>query len=220
MTEGRAASDSGQQELVLVLSLLGGLLGSSCCIIQLSLNILSELGVLHPIGCAGFNKILGPLRIYFRCVTLFYFAYKWLYGTKCCSKRTLFIYSIVCLSLMFLPETLRFGSAYNGRLNAIAPSTGHTEHVVYTVDNMGCEACEAHVKRIVESFDGVVYVESVDYETGIMKLAVNRDWNFNDKRLDAKLEAHGYDLLPEGSVTKKMQWDSDMTSSMFSSQEL
>ena len=36
-------------------SLIGGLLSSSCCLLQILLNFLS-------LGCAGFNKLLGPLR--------------------------------------------------------------------------------------------------------------------------------------------------------------
>lgn len=211
--------NSNGQEKVLVVSVLGGLAGSSCCLIQLTLNLLSEFGVLHPIGCAGFNKILGPLRLYLRMATMFYFVYKWFLDKKrCCSKQRLTMYFVLCLSLMFLPEALR----YSNRFAAIAPSTDNTENLVFTVDNMGCEACENHVKRIAESFDGVVYVESVDYETGLLRLAVNREWNFDPTRLDAKLEAEGYDLLPEGSTTKKMQWDKDTGASfnVFGGEEL
>lgn len=40
---------------------LGGLLGSSCCLLQLGANALASLNVVH-IGCAGFNKVLGPIR--------------------------------------------------------------------------------------------------------------------------------------------------------------
>jgi copper chaperone CopZ len=39
-------------------ALAGGLLASSCCVVQLVLNIFS-------IGCAGFNTILGPYRWFF-----------------------------------------------------------------------------------------------------------------------------------------------------------
>ena len=41
-------------------SVMAGLAGSSCCLVQLMLNGLAALDVAH-IGCAGFNK-LGPLR--------------------------------------------------------------------------------------------------------------------------------------------------------------
>lgn len=209
----RAEPSDGEQELFV--SVAGGLLGSSCCLIQLTLNLLAEFGVMTPIGCAGFNKLLGPLRHYLRFGTLLYFIYKWLYGKTCCSKRKLVTYAILCSSLMFMPEALRVMSRMNSsssRLAAIAPSTTNVEKLVFTVDNMGCEACETHVKRIVESFDGVVWVENVDYETGLMHLTVNREWNFDEDRLDAKLEENGYDLLPEASTTKKMKWESETAS--------
>ena len=196
------ATDDEQE---LVVSVLGGLAGSSCCIVQLALNMLSEVGVIHPIGCAGFNKILGPLRVYLRTVTIVYFLYKWF--KNCCSKRRLGAYFLFCMCLMFMPEALRLSSMNAHRLAALAPATTNVETLLYTVDNMGCEACETHVKRIVESFDGVIEVESIKYETGLMRILVNRDWNFDEDRLDAKLETKGYDLLPAGSVTKKMEMD-------------
>ena len=206
------APSDGEQELIV--SLAGGLLGSSCCLIQLALNLLSEFGVMQPIGCAGFNTFLGPLRLYLRVLTILYFSYKWIYDKTCCSKRKLVFYTVLCASLMFMPEALRVLSRNSSfsRLGAIAPSTTNTERLVYTVDNMGCEACETHVKHIVESFDGVVSVESVDFETGLLHLSVNRDWQFDENRLDAKLEANGYDLLPEGSATKRMTWEGETVS--------
>lgn len=202
-------TSDGEQELLV--SLAGGLLGSSCCFIQLLLNLLSEFGVMQPIGCAGFNTILGPLRLCLRIVTTFYFCYKWFYDKTCCCKRKLVFYTLLCASLMFMPEALRILSRSGSftRLGAIAPSTTNLERLVFTVDNMGCEACETHVKHIVESFDGVVSVESVDFETGLLRVSVNRDWQFDENQLDAKLEANGYDLLPEGSTTKRMLWESE-----------
>lgn len=213
------ASRRGDGEQELFVSVVGGLAGSSCCVIQLGLIFLSELGV-QPVGCAGFNKILGPLRLYLRAATLLYFMYKWLLDKRCCSKRRLTIYFLLSMCLMFMPEALRYSSNMTNGLAALAPSTVNAEKLVYTVDNMGCEACETHVKRIVESFDGVVYVESVDYETGLMKLTVNRDWNFDQERLDAKLEAEGYDLLPMGSTTKRMKWESDAAAHVFGASDL
>ena len=42
-------------------AIAAGLLSSSCCLLQLVLNVLAMLNVVH-IGCAGFNKVLGPWR--------------------------------------------------------------------------------------------------------------------------------------------------------------
>merc|ERR1712188_357460 len=57
-------------------SILAGLLGSSCCILQLGLNVLSVFDIVH-IGCAGFNVILGPLRPYLRALTLTWLVVLW-----------------------------------------------------------------------------------------------------------------------------------------------
>jgi len=42
-------------------AIMAGLLSSSCCLLQLALNGLAMLNVVH-VGCAGFNKVLGPWR--------------------------------------------------------------------------------------------------------------------------------------------------------------
>jgi copper chaperone CopZ len=55
---------------------VAGSLSSSCCLIQLGLNFLSAFDVLH-IGCAGFNKVLGPLRPYTRGLTFAWLAVLW-----------------------------------------------------------------------------------------------------------------------------------------------
>ena len=44
-----------------------GLLSSSCCLLQLLLNLMS-------VGCAGFNTVLGPLRPFFLALSFGSFA--------------------------------------------------------------------------------------------------------------------------------------------------
>jgi len=66
-TESRSAknTDAVVQELAWsqrnATAVCVGLLSSSCCLLQLTLNALAMLNVIH-VGCAGFNKILGPWR--------------------------------------------------------------------------------------------------------------------------------------------------------------
>ena len=66
-TESRSANntDAVVQELAWsqrnATAVCVGLLSSSCCLLQLTLNALAMLNVIH-VGCAGFNKILGPWR--------------------------------------------------------------------------------------------------------------------------------------------------------------
>eukprot|EP00943_MAST-04B_sp_MAST-4B-sp1_P007617 g7617.t1 len=63
------------------IGILAGLLSSSCCILQLGLNVLSIFEVIH-IGCAGFNIILGPLRPYLRLLTLSWLCVLWFHALK------------------------------------------------------------------------------------------------------------------------------------------
>eukprot|EP00501_MAST-03F_sp_TOSAG23-6_P000397 GSMAST32.ASY1.ANO1.409.1 assembled CDS len=69
-------------------AIVGGLLGSSCCILQLGLNILTSFHILHGIGCAGFNKYLGPLRPYLRTCTVIWMSYLWFQQLKPCSSSS------------------------------------------------------------------------------------------------------------------------------------
>ena len=54
------ASETNQPEkggglMVLVQCVIGGLLGSSCCLVQLGANLLASLDIVQ-IGCTGLNK--------------------------------------------------------------------------------------------------------------------------------------------------------------------
>ena len=127
------------EEISTWLSLLtGGLLSSSCCLIQLILNLLASFDIIH-VGCAGFNKVLGPLRPVLRAVTLIFVSKLWYNElaskdlSECCNKPSdrsenandirlnkykksrmrLFVQSCVCLLLMYLPECLREISKMN-----------------------------------------------------------------------------------------------------------
>lgn len=64
-TLDQAAKTSGVESPVWTqrnnFAIVAGLLSSSCCLLQLLLNGLAMLNVLH-VGCAGFNKVLGPWR--------------------------------------------------------------------------------------------------------------------------------------------------------------
>jgi copper chaperone CopZ len=57
------------------------LLASSCCVLQLGLNVLSTLDIAH-VGCLGFNKTLGPLRQLTRALTLAWLAVLWTWTVR------------------------------------------------------------------------------------------------------------------------------------------
>ena len=90
-----------------------GLLGSSCCLLQLSLNMLSALNIAH-VGCGGFNKILGgTVRPAVRSITAAWLVASWIVAAKAATPartanlRRLAFTTALCLTLTFLPEALR-----------------------------------------------------------------------------------------------------------------
>ena len=214
-------------------SILAGLLGSSCCILQLGLNVLSVFDIVH-IGCAGFNVILGPLRPYLRALTIGWLLFLWGHvvasnknsrssvkkdannkssaeklkngSRKTCSRANtrLLMNTFVTLSLMYMPEGLKLLGG-----PAIAPPTADAVKQTYVVDNMGCEACIDAVQRIINRADGVLY-SSIELQTGEATLWVAKDWNFNSEKLDQHLRHHGYELHEEGHITKKMKLDESL----------
>merc|ERR1712146_274526 len=85
-----------------------GLLGSSCCILQLGINGLSAAGLVH-LGCACFNKLLGPIRHYVRLFTYSWIITLWGYSlyVKKQIPRKVIRSTAIAIFLTFLPEILR-----------------------------------------------------------------------------------------------------------------
>ena len=182
-------------------SVSAGLLSSSCCALQLGLNLLSAFDVVH-IGCAGFNKFLGPVRGVLRALTISWLSWLW-YRTqtsptesatsgakarRASLRNRLVVQTAVTVSLMFLPEALRiFGGP------SVAPSTENAVELQFAVPGLGCEACETAATRIINRQSGVLW-SSVDFEAGTAKIMVAKDWNFDTERLKARLEYAGYGL--------------------------
>lgn len=66
----------GTCSVAMLKALVLGYISSSCCWIQLSLNLLSYLGIINC-GCAGFNAFLGPIRPLTRSVTIAWLIWNW-----------------------------------------------------------------------------------------------------------------------------------------------
>ncbi|RIA80935.1 hypothetical protein C1645_791551 [Glomus cerebriforme] len=122
-------------------AIITGLLSSSCCIIQLVLNIFS-------IGCAGFS-ILTPYRpifLSFTTILILYTITK--YGLK--SKRTLIIL-LISLSLSSSPELI---SLYNqGRITSNSEKSliKEIEIFVVQIEGISCEGCANRIKTQIDS---------------------------------------------------------------------
>lgn len=173
-----------------------GLLGSSCCILQLGINGLSAAGLVH-LGCAGFNKLLGPIRHYVRLFTYSWIITLWGYSlyVKKQIPRKVIRSTAIAIFLTFLPEILRI---VGGPL--MAPPTTNFDTVELKIEGMGCEACENAVRSVIESSGGVIS-SSADFEVGRAIVYISRGWGFDERALSKRLSTRGYNLLLNSSST-------------------
>ncbi|CAF0899001.1 unnamed protein product [Rotaria sordida] len=144
--------------------LIGGLLISSCCLIQLSLN-------LFGIGCAGLNTLLLPYRPLFISLTIISLTYSFFRYRP--SKWHFTIVIIFTLILSFSPELLRIYNNQFSRNNIIDDQVIITH---WKIIGMHCEACRSAVIQSLRKLDGVLSVD-VDLETGQAKLITNNNIN-------------------------------------------
>ena len=155
-------------------AVLGGLLGSSCCAVQLTINALAPLGInlLAPLGlqgCAGFNTYLGPLRPYTRGATATFLALRWASArNKSKQRRVLLLSTVLAAGLTYMPEMLLLAGA-----TAIAPPTDGAYYIDVPIGSMGCEACQHQVRSVMLGSSGVVdaRVMGTD-EDGIARMLV------------------------------------------------
>lgn len=173
-------------------AVLAGLLSSSCCLLQLALNLLAVLNMAH-IGCAGFNKLLGPWRLELRLLTAAYLGGLWLLALrKRWPVKPLLLSTALAVVLALLPELLK---AAGGPALAPPVDSAATELLKLQLNGMGCEACQLHVKGVLERADGVI-AASVDFEHGTAAVLLASGWgNFNLTSLGAKLAYDGYEIV-------------------------
>eukprot|EP00931_Biecheleriopsis_adriatica_P063448 TRINITY_DN38429_c0_g1_i1.p1 TRINITY_DN38429_c0_g1~~TRINITY_DN38429_c0_g1_i1.p1 ORF type:complete len:479 (-),score=107.12 TRINITY_DN38429_c0_g1_i1:48-1484(-) len=181
----------------LPMSIGAGLLSSSCCLLQLGVNLLATLNLAH---------VLGPLRPYLRVLTGLWLLVSWVLhflrqrpakveeevwqGRKRRGAWRLGWRTLLCLVLTFLPEALLWTGG-----PGLAPAVEGAEVLKVKVDGMGCEACQVHVQSVMDRMGGVVS-SHVDFASGQAELVVNRGWNFDMSELSRRLEADGYSASP------------------------
>merc|ERR1719327_1281965 len=74
------------------------------------------------------------------------------------------------------------------------PTTGDVELLKLQVDGMGCEACQLHVRGVIERSGGVIG-SAVDFKKGTAEILVAKGWSFDAHALSARLEEDGYSLV-------------------------
>ena len=140
-------------------STVGGLLASSCCVIQLALNVFS-------FGCAGFS-VLDDYRPLFLVLTFtsLFASQIYLRGSlrSLLERRFIISFSIACG--LALPPTIL--QAVNAQPTAGVPQG---EVVIVEIDGAKCEACRNRARDALASLDGVV-VSSVTAKTDTVAIA-------------------------------------------------
>lgn len=127
----------------------------------------------------------------------------------------------LAIALAWLPEILlALGSGgLDLPFSGIAASTEGAQRVLLDLEGMGCEACQLHVKTVIEMSSGVstprpppesrsfpdmfltdclgcqVLGSAVDWQAGKAELWVNEDWGFNLTQVSAQLAEDGYETL-------------------------
>ena len=125
------------------------LLSSSCCVIQLALNMLS-------VGCAGFNSILGPARPFFLACALH--ARMLLRRAAVAAPgvdprvRQMNVYGgALAVAVAFAPEAVALVARLRRRSDVAGAAS-----LTLDLPSMGCVACVDAVSRAVRSVPGVV----------------------------------------------------------------
>jgi hypothetical protein len=157
-----------------VFAIINGLLGSSCCLIQLILNLFS-------IGCAGFS-VLTPYRtIFLGMSTMFIISLFYKYGFR--SKQRTFKLLFIILFLSFLPElvllynqgklvdegklgraiglgkegVLRLGLFGGGnQLNEEKTQEQKVEVYVMKIKGIKCEGCANRIKSFFDQKPNII----------------------------------------------------------------
>ena len=135
-------SSFGQNTLVSssVSNIVLPLLASSCCLIQLGINLLAG-------GCAGFNTVLGPTRPYF--LSLLF------YGTVQTARWTSFSWygaTAFRWAVALLPEALDFWNRSQQQATSVIVGSNEKPHLTpdtapwsatlqLEIPTMGCVAC-------------------------------------------------------------------------------
>merc|ERR1711871_1218806 len=181
-----------------VTAIVGGLLGSSCCAIQLVLHALARIGIMSG-ACAGFNSALGPSRSVLRAATAFYVGMLWILSLRRGSPLgPLIRTSTLALALTFMPEALRLMSRSPlspfGISALAAPTDGAVTHEI-RLDGMSCEACEVYVRQVLQRQSGIVGVTHTDYEAGLVHVVGNPLYGFNITETERTLAENGYETL-------------------------
>ncbi|KAI9358830.1 hypothetical protein BD770DRAFT_387038 [Pilaira anomala] len=167
-----------------IIPALIALLSSSCCIIQLILNMFS-------ISCAGF-AIFTPYRGLLTSLTVLMLSYS-IYK-KGIRNGTVMISVLICMLLMMSPEIVK---NRNEQKASIHTTTSY--FIRLHLDGLGCEACANRIKNELNSVDWIFNTRVYfDNKTAIIETFEQEGWMNNDmvkliQSIDSKYDAQVLD---------------------------
>ena len=131
--------------------------------------------------------------------------------------------TLLCLTLMFMPEFLELSGSINivRDLRLVSTSFSSDEDLQfvkmeYVVDNMGCEACVSAVEGIISRHKGVATGKITSFDFGKVEIHVDAtilslgQRKIFEQELDHLLRLDGYELHEKGWITKKMEMETEM----------
>lgn len=121
-------------------ALCSALLSSSCCVIQLALNLFS-------FSCAGF-AVFTPYRPYLVALTLVLTTSS-LFTTGF-TKRSALNFA-ACMLLIVSPEIVNYINQFGYAL----PQAAHDTHYLVGIEGMSCMACANRIRRTLESVTNI-----------------------------------------------------------------
>ena len=166
--------------------ILGGLLSSSCCTIQLVLNSVS-------VSCAGF-AVLDKFRPLFLLITFSSLAYKtYMYDVRVHKRifRSLPTW-LLAIALASSPHIVRFLNRHGNLSHKPLGSP-----LAFRVHGMKCEACANGLKNAIESLsaEGDIHAD-VLFEEGVVYVDGNKQREGLLEGIANVMEVRGYEIEP------------------------
>jgi hypothetical protein len=142
--------------------IIGGLLSSNCCALQLLLNFMG-------VGCAGF-AILSPFRLFFFFAASLSF---FLLGTSHSTSRAIdrSTQAAIFCALVSMPEMISFYSRYASYYSSTSENNLPSSALFVRIFGMKCAACGERSRTLSLSVP-CVRDSAVHWERGYMKMHI------------------------------------------------
>ena len=179
-------------------AIIGGLLGSNCCALQLLLNSMG-------IGCAGF-AILSPFRLHFFLVAS---AALLMLRSRGIASRAIswYVQAVLFGLLVAMPELISLHSRFGG--SSFLSSSKHSLPSVplsFRLEGLKCAACGERARTLSLSVP-CVQTSAVQWEGGYMKLQLLGGCDVTEcgHRVSVVLKQAGFDVMSLESCAKSVQ---------------